>query len=68
MAFTCDRCDKEITENSVIVKFETQTGLSFRDELHLCKDCYSGLVDWVKNQEPTKLGPVERVARREDSK
>ena len=72
MSFTnvchCDRCDKEITGNSAVVNYEGMEGLSqFTAKLDLCNDCFSDFLDWVDNPEPTKLGPVERVARREDS-
>lgn len=64
----CYRCQKEITKNMVTILFESQEGLSrFEDRLNLCSDCFSAFIDWVKNLESTKLGPVERVARRESS-
>jgi hypothetical protein len=67
--YACDRCKKVITGNSVIVSFESQTGLThFKDGLDLCSDCFSAFVDWVTHSETDKMGSVERVARQEDSK
>lgn len=69
-AYTCDRCKKEITDNaSVTVSYEGLGGLShLKRSFDLCRDCFLTFLDWTKNSEPTKLGPVERIARREDSK
>jgi hypothetical protein len=63
--YTCDRCKREIIGSAVTVSFKNLTGQSpFSDGLDLCSDCFLGFIDWVKNPEPTKMGPVERIARR----
>jgi hypothetical protein len=63
--YICDRCKKKITENGVVVNFEAHDS---KDEFDLCKVCFLSLIDWIKHPELTKMGPVERIARREDSK
>ena len=67
--YICDRCKKEIKGNTVIINFEGSIGQShFRDGVDLCNDCFLELVDWIKSPQSKKVGPVERVAKREDSK
>lgn len=81
MSFTgdheCDRCKKAITGNTVILNFEGHSGLTeFKDGLDFCSDCFSAFLEWFKHPEPKKLGstgfsepklgPVERVAKREN--
>lgn len=68
---TCARCKEEIKRGGAVITMTVEdafvkTYLSSKDgKIELCELCATAFVDWMKNSKSSKLGPVERIARRE---
>jgi DNA-directed RNA polymerase subunit RPC12/RpoP len=72
IAYKCDRCGSEISsERNHIQCMTGRLQVRFgKSGVDLCLPCARQFEDWLQEELPVQkqLGPVERIARREDGK